>query len=719
MTVSNRRQMLAAASSLFSLSLLPAAVRAATPALKQPVARIDTVVDTRFGITLPDPYRWMETTTKDKEWEPFMKGQAAYSRAWFDALPGRADLAKRVAALSGDTAAALTVQPVGDKLFFERRPAGANNNKIYVRDGGKDILLIDPETMKGATGAHISIDYWSPSPDGKYLAYGSSEAGSENSTIRVLEVATLKVLPDALDRAQYGSPSWLPDSSGFFFMRGRADAVLGAADYYADRISYLHKLGSEAKTDKLIFSRTAVPGITDSAYEFPFVMVTPGSDIALLGLFEGVRHEMHLLAAPLKDAIAGTAKWQLVCKPEDGVTYAALRGNDLYLLLEKDTPLGRVLKLDARKPDLKAAVEVVPQGKLPIEAITVAKDALYLQIMDGGNQRFRRLDWTGKLTDVKMPFDAGVYAVVADPLIDGFYTRISGWINPTGIWRYDPKTGVLSDTGLSPKPDIDLSPYEVITGHAPARDGTMVPISLVFKKGLKRDGKNPLLVDAYGSYQVSISPAFGARQVAFMEKGGIMASAGVRGGGEYGRPWWEAGKKKNKPNTWRDLIDCCEYFIKEGWTSTPKLAVVGASAGGITMGRALTERPDLFGLVISQVGWSNPARGEVEQNNAPNIPEFGDVKSAEDFPAIYEMDAYFHVKDGAKYPEVILTTGMTDPRVAPWHAAKMAARLQKATASGKPVLLRVDFDAGHGLGSTRSQRDEETADLYAAVLNLK
>jgi prolyl oligopeptidase len=243
-----------------------------------------------------------------------------------------------------------------------------------------------------------------------------------------------------------------------------------------------------------------------------------------------------------------------------------------------------------------------------------------------------------------------------------------------------------------------------------------VPVSVVYKKGLKRDGSAPTLIDGYGSYGLNSDPYFGPRFIAWLEQGGVWATAHVRGGGEFGREWHEGGRLLTKPNTWGDMIAAAEKLIADQWTSASKLAIRGGSAGGITVGRSLTDRPDLFVAVISQVGVSNSLRAEFSQNGPPNVPEFGSVSTEDGFKGLYAMDSYQHVKDGAKYPAVLLTTGMTDPRVDPWEAGKMTARLQKATGSGKPVLLRIDFQAGHGLGSTRAQRDEEFGDIFSFIL---
>ncbi len=249
-----------------------------------------------------------------------------------------------------------------------------------------------------------------------------------------------------------------------------------------------------------------------------------------------------------------------------------------------------------------------------------------------------------------------------------------------------------------------------------ARDGVMVPLSILYAKTLKRDGSAPVLLDAYGAYGIDQDAAFIARALPWLDLGGVYAFVHVRGGGELGEAWHQAGMKLTKPNTWRDAIDCAEYLIAEHWTSKGKIAVQGGSAGGIMVGRFMTERPDLLAVAIDQVGSSNTLRQEFSENGPDNVPEFGTIKDADGFKGLAEMDSYQHVKDGVRYPAVLLTTGANDPRVSPWEPGKMTARLQAATASGKPVILRVEYDAGHGIGSTRTQRDLETADTYAFIL---
>jgi prolyl oligopeptidase len=351
-----------------------------------------------------------------------------------------------------------------------------------------------------------------------------------------------------------------------------------------------------------------------------------------------------------------------------------------------------------------------------IESLARAKDGLYLKIMDGGINRLERMRWDGRVEEIALPFDGTLSALETEPDVDGALFSFQGWLTPSDIWATDAQ-GHVKATGLTPKPAIDVSAYESVRAFATAKDGTRIPYSLIYKKGIKLDGGNPVWISAYGSYgSPGYTPTFAGRSLALIDAGFIVGYAAVRGGGEYGREWHKAGQLTNKPNTWRDLIAVCEELCAKKYTSPAKLTIGGRSAGGITVGRAMTERPDLFAAVIDGVGWSNPLRYVAEQNGYGEEPEWGAIAEESGYRALKSIDSYQAVRDGVFYPAVLLTTGVTDPRVAPFHVAKMTARLQAASKSGKPILLRVDYDAGHGIGSTRAQQDREAADTYAFLL---
>lgn len=386
------------------------------------------------------------------------------------------------------------------------------------------------------------------------------------------------------------------------------------------------------------------------------------------------------------------------------------------MLANKGTPHGRIIKTSVAKPDIAGATELVSQGPQVIENIVRAKDGLYLKIMDGGISRLRCLETDGHVKEIALPFDGSIGGMFASLDEPGLLFSLSGWLTPSGIWSAD-ESGKVADTGITPRPSIAVSAYETKRGFATAKDGVKIPYSLIYKKGLQLDGRNPTWISAYGSYgAAAYTPQFAGRTLALVDQGAIVGYANVRGGGEYGREWHKAGQLENKPNTWRDLIAVCEELIARKYTSPEHLAIGGRSAGGITVGRAMTERPDLFTAVVGGVGWFNPLRYVVEPNGYGEEPEWGAIREEKGYRALKSIDSYQSVREGTNYPAVLLTTGVTDPRVAPFHVAKMAARLQAATTSDKPILLRVDYDAGHGIGSTRSQQDREAADTYAFLL---
>ena len=676
-----------------------------------PVARVEVVKDTYFGETLSDPYRWMEND-KDPEWLPFLKGQDAHTRAVLATIPGRERLLQRIQQLSGDAASTRLARRAGAKLFFEQRPAGADNFKLFVRQQGVDRVLIDPTVSSDANG-HLSLDWWEPSPDGTYVVYGLSKDGSEDSLLHVLRVEDGRDLPERIANTQSANPQWLDDGSGFFY--NQLTGAVDTPERYLDSQARFHRLGTDPASDPILMKRGLDANVQYERIQLPLIRTFFGSKHALLTLAD-VRREFRVLIAPVADAAANRARWVPVAGFEDEVTDVELEADTLWLLANRDHPRGRILRSSASAPTLASATEVVAEGQVVIEGLQRASDGLYLDMMDGGLSRLRRLERGGRVSEIALPFDGTLRALSCQASEEGALFSFTGWLTPGEIWSVD-AAGKVTATGLTPKPPIDVSPYEAQRFFATARDGTKIPYTLIHRKGLKPDGRTPAWISAYGSYGISAyTPSFAARTLALIDAGFIVGYANVRGGGEYGRDWHKAGQLANKPNTWRDLIDVCEELCRNKYTAPARLAIGGRSAGGITVGRALTERPELFAAVIDGVGWSNPLRYVAEENGYGEEPEWGAISEAAGYSALKSIDSYQHVRDGVAYPAVLLTTGVTDPRVGPFHVAKMAARLQVASRSGKPVLLRVDFDAGHGVGSTRTQQDREAADTYAFLL---
>jgi prolyl oligopeptidase len=711
MTSINRRDWLTGTGSLLMCSLADRAFAGGPGIPPAPVARVAVVKDTYFGETLSDPYRWMEND-KDPDWLPFLKGQNAHSRAVLDTIPGRGKLLARIQELSSDTAATQRVQRAGGKLFFQQRPAGAESFKLFVLEKDSRRVLVDPTQLLTANG-HFSLDWWEASPDGSHVVYGLSRDGSEDSVLHVLKVEDGRDLPEQIANTEGANPQWLDDGSGFFY--NQLTGAVGTPERYLDSLARFHRLGSNPASDPVVMKRGLTPQVQYERIQMPAVQTYAGSRHALLTLSD-VRQESRIFIAPVADAVLGKARWVPVAGFEDEITDIEIDGDTLYLLANKGHPRGRVLKAPVSAPAVQGALEVVPEGQHVIRSFKRARDGLYLDTLDGGLGKLQLLRRDGRVSEIHLPFEGSVSALATSASEPGALFNLTSWLQPADIWSVDAE-GRVAATGLTPRAPIDVSAYETQRLFATAHDGTRIPYSLIYRKGLKRDGSTPAWISAYGSYGiVAYSPAFAGRTLALIDAGFIVGYAHVRGGGEYGREWHKSGQLTNKPNTWRDLIAVCEELCAKQYTSPSRLAIGGRSAGGITVGRALTERPDLFAAVIDGVGWSNPLRYVAEQNGYGEEPEWGAISAEAGYRALKAIDSYQAVKDGVAYPAVLLTTGVTDPRVAPFHVAKMAARLQAASSSHKPLLLRVDFDAGHGIGSTRAQQDSEAADTYAFLL---
>jgi prolyl oligopeptidase len=453
--------------------------------------------------------------------------------------------------------------------------------------------------------------------------------------------------------------------------------------------------------------------------DFPIVGTDPGSPLAVGLLAHGVQNEGTFYTAPIASLSAsGGIPWKKVADTEDEVTDMAEHGDELYLLSHKDAPRSKIVRTSLSHPDVKGATTFVPQGGAVIKNVFGAQDALYLRELDAGIGHLVRVPYTGGAPEeIKLPFEGDFSFAGADTRVAGVVITLSSWVRAPRIVRYDPATRNVADTGLQPLGKFD-DPADIVSEEvkAPGYDGTLIPLSIIHRKGLPLNGSNPTLLDGYGAYGITRDPHFNPTLLAWLENGGVFAVAHVRGGGEYGESWYRGGYKLTKPNTWRDFIACAEYLVARKYTSPAKLAGEGGSAGGILIGRSITERPDLFAAAIDAVGVSDTLRVELSENGPANIPEFGSVKTQEGFEDLYAMSSYAHVVDGTAYPAVMLTTGINDPRVSPWQAGKMTARLQAATSGGRPILLRVDYEAGHGIGNTKDQRERESADEWSFLL---
>ena len=677
------------------------------------------VTEKNFGTDVADPYRWLEKTS-DPEVVQWMKAQNDFTRETLAKIPGRSALLDRIKSLDNAGSIVYSLQVWGGHYFYLKADAGSDNRRLYVRDTmtAPERLLVDPEKLTTPDGKHFSIDYFQPSLDGKYVAYGISPGGSEDSVLHVLETSSGKVLPDVIDRAQFGQPSWLPDGKSFFLPRLQKlgpDAP-PTAKYQKIRV-YRHTLGSDPEKDPQVFGYGMPGNVKVLDDDFPLIAYSPAAPDALVGLvIHGVKNEKDVYVASFSDTPGAATDWKKVADDSADITGLDVHGDNLFLLSHKNASRYKVLRTSLSHPDLSKASVSVPPSEVVVVNITAAADGLYIQDLDGGLGRLRRLDYgTGKATPLKMPFDGAIQTLFTNPTEKGAWLELTSWTK-SPMWYALSADGTAQDTHVVPPSPVDFSQIDSEEVRAKSADGTMVPLSIIHQHGIALDGSHPTWLDGYGAYGITNDPTFRPTWLAFLEKGGVYAVAHVRGGGEYGEDWHNDGRLLTKQHTIDDFLGCAQYLVDHKYTSTAKLAGEGTSAGGITIGGAVTQRPDLFAAALIRVGDSDSMRSELMESGPANIPEFGTVKEADGFKALYAMDAYQHVKPDTPYPAVLLTTGVNDPRVAPWQAAKMAARLQASTTSGKPVLLRVDYDAGHGLGSTKSQRDEELADELGFLL---
>ena len=677
-----------------------------------PVAAREPVVDDYFGTKVVDDYRWLEARGSPR-FKTWLEGQNAYARGVLDRIPGRDALQARVAAHSGAAAVISGVRLAGGRIFYGKREPGQDTIKLHVREGfdGPERLLVDPD--KAATaGHHAALDYYRPSPDGTKLIYAISQGGSEASVIHILDVTTGREAAETIDRTEDASPSWLPDGRGFYYNRfTKVGPDAKDTDKYLNSRAWLHLLGTDPETDRPLIGTGVAGSLPVTEVDYPFVEAFAGSPYVLAEILHGADAAITLYIAQAgPDGIPGA--WTRVADVADKVSGAVPFGDRLYLLSYRDAPRRQIVSVSAIQPDLTKAQTVVAQSERVIEGLEASADSLYVSELDGGLSRLLQVDpMTGTSREVALPFQGSLAGPTVDRVSKVILFGLTNWITPVSHYRFDGEK--VSTLSLVPKWPEDTSAYVVEEVRIKSWDGVLVPLSIVHRKDIKLDGRNPVWLTGYGAYGYAYTPAFVSRFLTLLEDGGVYAVAHVRGGGEFGEDWHLAGKQATKPNTYKDLIAAAEYLQAQGYGSPATTSIEGRSAGGITVGMATTARPDLFRVVFNGVGDNNVLRSENGTDGPANSLEYGSTKTRAGFEALYAVDATQHVKEGVGYPAVLLTSGYNDPRVAPWQPGKMAAHLQAATASSRPVLFLVDFDAGHGMGSSRTQRDREMADQLA------
>jgi prolyl oligopeptidase len=698
---------------LFVLGAIPIAtalnLRAAEPASATPKKPVST---TYQGVTVEDPYQWLE-----KDDEPDVKtwsdAQNQRTRQYLDRLPDRAAIEKQLTEWYAKTSPNYSSLVSRPGVLFVMKFQPPKQQQILVTLTSADELksekvVLDPNVLdaKGTT----AIDWFVPSLDGKYVAISLSKGGSEDGTLHFYETGTGKALPDAIAHVQYptagGSAAWNADDTGIYYTRFPRKGERPDADLNFYQQVYFHKLGTPDTEDTYSigkdFPRIAeiiLEASHDGRYILASVANGDGGDFA------------HYLLGP-----DGT--WKQITQFSDQIKAVRLgRDNALYLLSRNAAPRGKVLRLPLETPELSKAIQIVPTGEPVIRQIVPTADALFVGDLLGGPSQIRRFGLDGnRETIIPIPKISAVQEMVA--LEDGSllfrdqsYTEPAAWFHCAKEKIEPVKTALRS---MSPVSSADI---KVTREFATSKDGTTIPLNIIFRKGMKRNGQNPTLLYGYGGYGISVSPNFEFTRRLWFDHGGVYVVANIRGGGEFGEDWHKAGNLTKKQNVFDDFAVAAEYLIKEKYTRPEKLAVQGGSNGGLLMGAMITQHPDLMRAVVSQVGIYDMLRVELAPNGAFNVTEFGTVKNPEQFKALYAYSPYHHVVDGTKYPSILMMTGANDGRVAPYHSRKMVARLDEANKSENPILLRTSSSAGHGIGTALNERIKQLADIYSFLFS--
>lgn len=678
------------------------------------------VTDVYHGLSVVDDYRWLEDG-KSKETHAFSESRSAFTRSKLDAYPGRKKLEARLTELmSGASSDHFWLERIGGQLFaLEEQPPKQQPVLVVMKDengAAAEKVVLDPNALDGGKGG-TTIDWWVPSPDGKRVAVSLSKGGSESGDLRVYEVATGKELEaDRIPRVHGGTAGgslvWRKDGKAFWYTRYPRFGERPGEDLDFYQEVWFHELGkaTDFKSVTAALPRIAECELIETSEDGRFVLLEVKNG-------DGGEAAFHLLDTQAvkpdpKDKAKALHPWVEVAAFKDRAVGGRLgKDGGLWLRSLKDAPRGKLLRLDPKKPELDKAKVVVPESDAVIQGFRVQKSRLYVLELVGGPNRVRVFDHAGKAQgELPLPAVASVRGMVG---LDGdeLLLRVMTYTEPPAWWRT--KKGKLEKTPLAKTTKADFSGIEVTREMAVSKDGvTKVPINLLRKKGAQKDGKHPTILYGYGGYGVSLTPRFNPRWLPWLEQGGVVAIANLRGGGEFGDAWHEAGKLEKKQNVFDDFVACARFLVDQKWTTNKLLAIEGGSNGGLLMGAAMTQAPDMFGAVVSHVGIYDMLRVETTPNGAFNVTEFGTVKDKKQFDALFAYSPYHQVKNGVKYPPVLFLTGENDPRVDPYHSRKMTARLEAANPSGV-VLLRTSANTGHGMGTPLAAQIQEDVDVFS------
>jgi len=679
-----------------------------------PKAKVAPVEDTVQGHKIVDRYRYLEDPN-NPDTRLYVEQQLSYTRSVLNPLPGREKINARLAQLL--EIGTVGVPQMGGKFYFHTRREGNQNQPVlYVREsvnGGSnndDHVLLDVNKLS-ADGT-IALDWWYASEDGKYVAYGTSPSGSEISTLRVIETATGKLLPDSIERTRAVSLAWKHDNSGFFYTRypQKGDVPEGQEVYH--RHVFYHALGGDPAEDRLIFGEGRAPE------SWPNVSLSEAGRWLLIDEEHGwTKTELFL-----QDLTSRSLPVEITAG-KDFVYRADFFQGKLYITTNEDAPRYRVMVADAIHAKRENWKELIPQSDAVLQGASVTGGKLLATYEHNATSELKLFSLDGKkLADIALPAIGAIFGVSGRYDRNEIFFGFQSFTVPPSIYRVDLGDAKSNDVKSElwakvDAPSVDPAAYDVQQVWYTSKDGTKVPMFVVSKKGIEKNGKNPTLLTGYGGFNVSMTPTFSRGMYLWLEHGGIYAVANLRGGSEFGEDWHRAGMLDKKQNVFDDFIAASEYLIAQKYTDRDHLAIFGGSNGGLLMGAMITQRPDLFRAVVCAVPLLDMLRYQSFQIAKLWIPEYGSAEDAKQFEWLYAYSPYHHVKPGVEYPAILFMTGDTDTRVDPMHAKKMAALMQAEAKNGsskdRPILLRIETKAGHGQGKPVAKQIEESTDMYS------
>lgn len=681
------------------------------------------VIDEYFGEKIIDPYRNLENM-EDSTVLSWFRYQEKNTEKVLNTIPGRDNLLKTILDNNQKTTYRIKRSFLTDQghYFYIKKYNNDTIAKMYYKssyDDPEEHLIFDPTTFKDNDATNYTISYIKPSPDTNKLLIGMTKKGEEVSKIIVLNIETGALFPQVITQVDPGigdGIQWLKDSSGFTYHYLPIINVK-SKQFYLDTATVLYKLGENPNERNIIFSKSNNPDLDIKEEDFPVVHILPQNDTFIFGSISGVNKYKDTYYGSMKDVINGEKiSWKSLFTKEDKVKKFTIHNDDLIFLSAKGASNFQICKTSISDPNFNTPEILVKEKENSIILDLEYKDntLFFTTLRNGIASKFYCVKDTIE-KEIQLPAVSGKSNLSLKG--EHLYISVTGWTTQYTLYHYDQEKNLFKKANLTPKKnytefeDIVVNEIEV-----PSHDGVMVPLSIIHKKNMSRNGKNNTFLMGYGSYGSPSAPYFSPTLLTWVSEGGILAVAHVRGGGEKGDAWHRAGFKTTKPNTWKDAIACTEYLIKEKYTSANHTTIFGLSAGGIMVARAITERPDLYRVAIGMVPAINMMRSEFEINGANNIKEFGTVKDSIEFKALLEMDAYHHIKKNQEYPATLITAGMKDQRVVAWDPAKFVAKLQYANQGKNPILFKVDFNEGHRINSSREKAYEELADIFSFAL---